>query len=346
MLNQLYAAMIPIYTNYNKILKKEGKTEELNVFQIKVKEAVDMVYKEYADLLAKQKEGIVNRECVTFYGLLADKKQAATLTKARINVAILEALIVRARAMIVTYVTQYPEKELGEMVSIIEKNLVDEEKWIWGDLQETERCVSAIKEFYDYYKDYESAYANMTADKRQLEERYQQTMNDEKEKLIKAHDFEKDALQKQHAAKVEELNAKIAELQKSVDNGAPIERTIRSYIEENVKTSIDQVLVSRLNKLAAINAGKEVSLDDAETQLKHAFDNYVRSYFVRGITLAKGEDGHPEFNEKKDEEILAAAKACFDEFLSEFLPFAMTQNAGEGIAELFCNLQTDYKTKS
>ena len=327
LLNQLSVVMIPIYTNYNVELDKKNK-EEFNIFQIKVKDAVDMVYKVYVDLLAKGKEGIVNREYVTFFGLFDDKKKAAALTNERINVSVLEALIVRARAMIVTYVTKYPEKELGEMVGIIEKNLFNEEKWVWSDLQETERCVSALKEFYDYYKDYESKYANMTADRKQLDLDHTRAINDLTVKLKSEHQKEKEKLSAAYDEEIKALNERIKELQFSVDNGSPIETEIRKCIEDNVEQRMDQILIERFNKLSVANADDSISLNDTETQLQKALNNYVRSYFVDIVVRSKMEDGHPEYRNIPTEEILRAAKSYMDAFMFEFLPFAVKRSSG------------------
>ena len=327
LLNQLSVVMIPIYTNYNVELENKNK-EEFNIFQIKVKDAVDMVYKVYVDLLAKGKEGIVNREYVTFFGLFDDKKKAAALTNERINVSVLEALIVRARAMIVTYVTKYPEKELGEMVGIIEKNLFNEEKWVWSDLQETERCVSALKEFYDYYKDYESKYANMTADRKQLDLDHTRAINDLTIKLKSEHQKEKEKLSAAYDEEIKALNERIKELQFSVDNGSPIETEIRKCIEDNVEQRMDQILIERFNKLSVANADDSISLNDTETQLQKALNNYVRSYFVDIVVRSKMEDGHPEYRNIPTEEILRAAKSYMDAFMFEFLPFAVKRSSG------------------
>ena len=327
LLNQLSVVMIPIYTNYNVELENKNK-EEFNIFQIKVKDAVDMVYKVYVDLLAKGKEGIVNREYVTFFGLFDDKKKAAALTNERINVSVLEALIVRARAMIVTYVTKYPEKELGEMVGIIEKNLFNEEKWVWSDLQETERCVSALKEFYGYYKDYESKYANMTADRKQLDLDHTRAINDLTIKLKSEHQKEKEKLSAAYDEEIKALNERIKELQFSVDNGSPIETEIRKCIEDNVEQRMDQILIERFNKLSVANADDSISLNDTETQLQKALNNYVRSYFVDIVVRSKMEDGHPEYRNIPTEEILRAAKSYMDAFMFEFLPFAVKRSSG------------------
>ena len=151
LLNQLYIVLGAIYTNYYKQFSENS--DEYKEFMTTAKNAVDMSYATYIDLKNAGQNSIVDRDVVTFSEKHPNKNLGKYLAGERINVSILEALIVKAKNMIVTYVSKYPEKEIDTVIDVIEDNHMND-MWIWSeigfDLQQTERCVSAIREFYDY----------------------------------------------------------------------------------------------------------------------------------------------------------------------------------------------------
>lgn len=320
LLNQLYAVMIPIYTNYHVTLEKDDP-DAFNLFQIRVKDGVDMVYKEYSELMSKGKEDIVNRDSVSFLGVLENKRSASILTKERINIAVLEALIIRARAMIVTYVTKYPEKELGEIVGIIEKKRPDDEKWIWGNLQETERYVSALKEFYDYYTEYEQDYAKMTADRESLNKSHQDELDTQKRHLTENFEAKRKYMEDVHGQEIAEYQKQIEEMRREMETSSPIEREINGIVESR----IDQILLDRLQKIADYNNGNNPELTAAEKAIKQAIDQYVCSYFADALRLTKDRDEVPEgYEDISNEQILRNFKESMDVLVSYMLPFACT----------------------
>ena len=334
LLNQLYAVMVPIYTNYHKVLEKNDP-EKFKVFQIKVKDGVDMVYKEYTELLAKGKEGIVNRDTVSFYGALEDKKAAGVLTKTRINVAVLEALIVRARAMIVTYVTKYPEKELGEIIGIIENSRPDPELWVWDDLQQTERAVSALKEFFDYYQEYELAYAKMTAEAETLSKRHDRELEDLKKHMEEDHLLNIKHERSKYEKRIGELNERINQLTGDLAVGSPIESEIKRCIDDVLAQRLDGLIVERLARVAESNR-TGAPLTDSEKAFKKALDSYVLSYVSEGIAAAKTKDGMPAgFRTLSEEQLLGFAKSGLNTLVSEFVAFCALRGAEDDIEMMF-----------
>ncbi len=332
--NHLYAVMIPIYTNYHKDLESKDP-EAFNVFQMRVKDGVDKVYKEYTDLLSKGKEGIVNRDTVSFFGVFEDKKSADILNKERINIAVLEALIVRARAQIVTYVTKYPEKELGEITSIIEKNRPNEELWIWGNIQETERAVSALKEFYDYYDDYEKKYAKISAEEEIRKAAHERELANQANSLKEKYNEDKKSLTKKYNQEIADLKSQVEHLSGLLNNGSPIEREIKKSIDECILERIDVILTERLEKITQINLGKDVQTSESDILFKRALDKYVMSYFTDAIKLSKLKDGRPNgYNDLTDEQILKNAVEAMNVFLSEMLPYVCLKGAEEDIKDI------------
>lgn len=334
LLNQLYAILIPIYTNYHKYLE-ENDEDAFNLFQIKVKDGVDMVYKEYSELRSKDKEGIVNRDTVSFFGAFKEKKHTEIMNRARINSAVLEALIVRARAMIVTYVTKYPEKELGEIVEIIENRRLDSELWVWEDLQQTERYVSALKEFYDYYQEYELAYAKMTAEAETLSTRHDRELADQKKHLEEAHSLSMKNERAKYEKRINELNAKISQLTGDLETGSPIENEIKKCIDDVLSQRIDSLIIDRLNKIADSNANG-TELDESEKNFKKALDSYALSYIAEGIARAKGKDGMPTgFKNLSEEKLLGFAKDGLNALASEFIAFCALNESDEDLIDMF-----------
>ncbi len=337
LLNQLYAIMVPIFTNYHVVLgKQDSKAFEL--MQIKFKDGVDLVYKEYNELRNKDKEGIVNRDPVSFYGVIKDKKYASIMSNERINTAVLEALIVRARAMIVSYVTKYPEKELGTIVTIIEQNRPNDEKWIWGNLQETERSVSALKEFFDYYNKYEKDYAMSRINEEERNKIKEAEINQQKEKLKADHDANTKQLKKKHETEINELKRKIDELNAIIDNGSPIEREIQRSINECVEEKLDTVFIDRINKICSKNMDDSIELTEQEMLFKRSIDMYVQSYLAGALAHSKNEIDSGDLPEGyqtwTNEEILRKAKIAMDKFLGEMIPFfVVASNDVVGFAE-------------
>jgi len=120
LLNQIYVVLSLIYVNFHKDMKEKGE-DIFKDFGAMLKNAVDMVYETYVSLENKGKSSIVNREYATFTEKHPDNRFRQYFSSERINVAILETLIIKAKAMIVTYVTKYPEREIGEVLNILHK---------------------------------------------------------------------------------------------------------------------------------------------------------------------------------------------------------------------------------
>lgn len=275
LLNQLYVVLSAIYTNYYKQLNNPDDYKE---FMSISKNAVDMVYETYMELKSAGKHSIVDRDVVTFSEKHPNKDISKYLASERINVSILEALIVKAKNMIVTYVSKYPEKEIDTIMDVIEDNHVDN-KWIWSemgfDLQQTERCVSAIREFYDYYDIYVRKYAEIDADENLVNKDHSIEIS----KLLQSLEEEK----KRHADAIKELKR---------ENSVLLEKKIKeakdcNYLDAAAVKLIDNMLEGRIADtitdllLAIFEDSKESAVDtltaeqrrlkNSVTKLAHAF---------------------------------------------------------------------------
>lgn len=313
LLNQLYVVLSAVYTNYYKGLKDDDRKE----FMSTAKEAVDMVYEAYIKLKEDGCSGIVDRDVVTFADNPPDPKFVKYLAGERINVSILEALIVKAKAMMVTYVSQYPEKEIDKVIDVIEDNHMDG-KWIWSnmgfDLQQTERCISGIREFYDYYVNYVEKYAAIDADKNLVTQEHQ----NEIQALLDSFEEEK----KRHAEALEALKA---------ENEKNLERKLQEARDGNLVDAaviklIDNMLEGRITEtlsnlfVAIYEDSRESAKDDLtpeQKKFKDAVKKLIYSFMMPSAQKVK--NNCKLWGEWSSGEIINAVEKDFKDFLVQWM---------------------------
>ncbi len=292
LLNQLYVVLTAIFTNYHQRFKQD--TDEWKVFSTNIKNAVDIVYKAYRDLQDLGKENLVDREYVTFSEAHSNpdyyKKYHAKLAGEKINVSVLEALIIRTKCMIVTYVTKYPEREIGEILNIMLSNRLTDRLgqpvWLWNslgyNLQQTERAITSIREFYDYYETYEREYAEKNADIEELKREYAKKLEDERNdfrmNLEEATRKYREALEALEQQQEEKLNATISSYK--------VEQAVREVVREAIRPQLSLALKDVLHKIAESNrenrAGSDHTalLNAEEKELRIALVDALQSFFV------------------------------------------------------------------
>lgn len=292
LLNQLYVVLCAIFTNYHKTMAQDS--DAWKIFSTNIKNAVDNVYKAYRDLQDVGKENLVNREYVTFSESHIDddyyKKYHSYLAGERINVAVLETLIIRTKSMIVTYVTKYPEKEIGEILNIMlmnrKTNNNGEPEWLWSkigfDLQQTERAVSAIREFYDYYENYEREYAEKNADieelKREYEDKYKSLnfLYDSRLEEIRNH-FKSEAVQAK-----EKFQLKLDEAKNSNEVEKAVRNVVSNTVTEHISKSLSEIFEKIANSNMENNAGGDRSsfLNLEERKMRDSLVQMIKSFLV------------------------------------------------------------------
>lgn len=283
LLNQLYVVLIAVYANYHKEVEhnsRKRKNDDYKDFCAKLKNAVNLVHETYITLQSKGKASIVNREYATFSEAHPNSKISQMLSGERINVAILETLIIKARAMVITYVTKYPEKEIGEVLGIVEqtraKNL-----WMWSahgyDLQHTERSISAIREFYDYYENYQSIYAQCDLKNKEIA--------DKEAREWLAREREIDAKNRaEEKAELLELFAK--EKQQAIEDTKKkykIDGVVREIVKEEISNEFVSILVKYFGAIAKDNElpPSKSNLSPEESAIKKAISELVLSFFAQ-----------------------------------------------------------------
>ncbi len=283
LLNQLYVVMSAVYVNYHKEVERADKTvdkEEYKNFCSKLKNAVEMVYETYEDLRRRGKESVVNREYATFIEQHPKRDIGRQLANERINVAVLEALIIKAKAMIVTYVTQYPERELGDILAVVEDNR-QRDAWLWSnlgyDLQQTERSISAILEFYIYYENYQKAFAEKDSKELEtLKSQYDKSLADKEKELKDKIKYYEDKLSALERALTEANEKELAaEREKHT-----LEREVQKIVDAQVAASFQGTLVGLLKSIAADNASAKDKLSKEQKEVKDAIVELASSFFL------------------------------------------------------------------
>lgn len=283
LLNQLYVVLIAVYANYHKEVEqisRKRKNDDYKEFCAKLKNAVNLVHETYITLQSKGKAGIVNREYATFSEAHPQIEISQMLAGERINVAILETLIIKARAMVITYVTKYPEKEIGEVLKIIQENRA-KDAWMWSnygyDLQQTERSISAIREFYDYYENYQSLYAQCDLKNKEIAEK------EAREWLAKEREF--DAKNRaEEKAEMEERFAK--EKQQAIEDTKKkykVDGVVREIVREEIETEFVSVLTKYFKDIAKDNAlpHSKSNLSPEASAVKKAIMELLFSFFAQ-----------------------------------------------------------------
>ncbi len=314
LLNQLYVILSAIYTNYYKRLNNEDKYKD---FMTTAKNAVDMVYEAYIDLKSAGRNATVDRDFVTFAEKHPNKLIAKYLAGERINVSILEALIVKAKTMIVTYVSKYPEKEIDNVIDVIEDNHMDG-KWIWSDmgfdLQQTERCISAIREFYDYYEVYVSKYAKLDAQKELVDEDHRNEINTLLQTLENEKKRHEEVIEALKVENEKNLEKKVKEVSESNFVDAAVIKLIDNTIEERITETISNMLLNIYedSKESAID-----TLTPEQKKLKDSIKKLIYSFLIPSAQKVK--NSRILMDEWSTSDILNALEKDFKEFLVDWM---------------------------
>ncbi|MBO5411726.1 MAG: hypothetical protein J6A38_01415 [Clostridia bacterium] len=318
LLNQIYVVLTTIYVNYhNKVREDEGE-EAFKELGAILKNAVDMVHETYTDLRRKGKENIVNREYATFTEKHPNKEIGQKLGGERINVAVLEALIIKARAMIITYVSKYPEKEIGDVLDIIEKTRAEDD-WLWShvgyDLQQTERSISAIREFYDYYEGYQKACAEKNSEDLQaIKDDYESKYQALSEGLKSAQANYEEQLRLMEERYKTQTETQVQEIKAQYK----LEGVVREIVEETVKTSFVDLLTSTLDKIAQDNKTAKDTLGENEKKVKESISNFVGSFLLPFNFSVNNVRANSAWAES-DQELLETMKADLSSFIEEWM---------------------------
>lgn len=351
LLNQLYVVLGAIYTNYYTRFPEES--EAYKEFMTTAKSAVDMVYQTYIDLKKAGQNSIVDRDVVMFSERHTNKNLGKYLAGERINVSILEALIVKAKNMIVTYVSKYPEKEIDTVIDVLEDNHMAD-KWIWNengfDLQQTERCISAIREFYDYYIGYVYKYAKSETEESVVIQQHvkeiktlEDSLSEERKRHAEivddlkraAHDT-LEAEKEQHAQEIarirreneETLARKVKEAKESNFLDSAVLGLIDSRLEERMTVILSGLFKKILQNSIDLTA-QEYKLTKEQTEFKDAVKQLMFSYLMpSAYEVLNNRSLNGEWYVQN---ILRGVEKDFSSFLVEWMDYITSQNKNEDV---------------
>ena len=344
LLNQLYVALSIVYVNYHKEVKSRGE-EAYKEFSTSLKNAVDMVYETFDELHRRGKSNIVNRDYAMFTEKHPNKEIGQLLANERITVAILETLIIKAKAMMVTYVSKYPEKEIGEVLTVLDMTRSKEDGWLWSDmgydLQHTERSISAIREFYDYYENFQKVCATKAADDIQaLEKMYKEKEQYQKSVVEDAKRNYEQQLREIRAQYERELSSRIEE----VRSGYKLEAVVREIVETQIKELFADILVGTFDRIAEDNkSAKNTQLSESDERIKAVLEKLVFSYLIPFHFGSNRGDGYEKW---KNEKLLRAMKSDLGYFVQEWMDRVCINNAKDSelsvqvLSELFQDTNT------
>lgn len=318
LLNQLYVVLTAIYVNYHKKVEEDEGEEAFKELSAKLKNAVDLVYETYTDLQNKSREHIVNREYAMFTERHPQKEIAQRLSSEKINVAVLEALIIKARAMIITYVSKYPEKEIGDVLKTIENGHF-EDQWLWSNygynLQQTERSISAILEFYDYYEQYQKPCAEKNSKELQgLKDEYEAQRKDWENKLKR----EKEDYQKLLKQAKQDYEERLQVETQAIEAKYKLEGIVRAIVHDAVRTSFVDLFTSTLDKIAKDNKTAKDTLTEDEKKVKQSIANFISSFLIPFNFASNNARANSSWAEA-DDKLVETMKGDLSAFIEEWM---------------------------
>ena len=186
--------------------------------------------------------------------------------------ASLMPLLVKANNIMAYYISQYPVKQMSvffeDLFDHMSEIVVDgQPEWVWEnkgyDVKINERYIEAIADFYAYYEQYESDYA----DKKNAKDRAT------KELIRSEREKERNKVYAEAEASAEE---KFRTREKEIRAEYTIENEIRAAIQNGVSGTITEMLDSISSKL-----GRREPLTEAETRLYNSLTGFIGACFVK-----------------------------------------------------------------
>lgn len=212
--------------------------------------------------------------------------QARLLRKRFIVAANLMPLIIKTYNVLSKFLTPYPQYEMRMYKDTILQNKMDDE-WLWDkegfQLINNFNYVSALRNFYDYYEEYERPYAldklkyieEMNSQVKAIEDESKLKLQKQREasrNVIKdlqdKNKKEIENIKQQYDEKIAELNAEKAELEL---RKSPIEEEIVKILDGCLEGSLKKVL----NGIISANGRTTDENEDLQTVLRRALVSYV-----------------------------------------------------------------------
>lgn len=266
--NTVYVVFILVY-GYANVRDNEEEQEDVIVT---MDAALQNVQRIYEQLTKENKEYVVDTYYMNYQSLHESKgdRYVRLLNAERLVDASIVPILVKANNLVAFYISKYPQKQMSTLfLELFDR--MNAQDWIWDnmnyDVENTERYIEAIADFYMYYDAYEREYAERLKTKKELEKEAEERVARRIERRIKEQTKQEVA-----AAHESELEA----LRQSY--------VLENLLRKSVKDMFSDLLTSTFEHISAANYGEEIALEAHEKAIQKALgdmffgyaDKYVR----------------------------------------------------------------------
>lgn len=252
-------------------LSEQERQEQENIAAQKLREynnllescqlAVQRAFRTYESLKNDGKDYIVDQFLIGFNErFVFHKDRVNDLRKLRMRVFSLLPMLIHTNNIINAYLVKYPQINMQKYAGYIMENRytgngkTGKTEWIWekdGYFSGSNYYyINALKELYEYYKEFEEKYIDIGANNQRFEEEYLKKLN--------SRGGEISNLKKEHKKVEEEKDKSIAQLKsqvKSLEQQLKEEQlkkpTVEDTIKELINSELNKQLVSHLTHVFA-----------------------------------------------------------------------------------------------
>ncbi len=267
--NTVYIIFILIY-GYANVRDDEQEQEDVVAT---MNAALQNVQRIYEQLSKENKEYVVDTYYMNYQSMHEAKgdKFMKLLNAERLIDASIVPILVKANNIIAFYISRYPQKQMSTLfLELFDR--MNAQDWIWDnmnyDIENTERYIEAIADFYQYYDTYEREYAERLKTKKELEKEAEIKVEKRVEKALRER-IKKDV--------AKEHEDEIAALRQSYE--------IENLLRRTMKDTIRDQLVSSIAHIIDFNYGKDVQLEEHEKALHELFGDMIYSYIDKYVRV-------------------------------------------------------------
>ena len=267
--NTIYVVFILVY-GYANIRDNEEEQEDVIAT---MNAALQNVQRIYEQLSKENKEYIVDTYYMNYQSLHESKgdKYIRLLNTERMIDARIIPILVKANNLIAFYISKYPQKQMSTLfLELFER--MNAQDWIWDnmtyDVENTERYIEAIADFYMYYDTYEREYAERLKTKKELEKEAEDRVAKRIEKRLREQT--KQDVAAEHEKELETLRQSYV---------------IENILRKSIKDSFCVLLTNTFTHIIDSNFGKDVVLEEHEKTLQKLLGDMIYSFIDKYVRV-------------------------------------------------------------
>lgn len=294
--NTIYIVFILVYGYAN---VRESETEREDVI-VTMDAALQNVQRIYEQLSKENKEYVVDTYYMNYQSLHEEKKETyiKLLNSERLIDARIVPILVKANNLVAFYISKYPQKQMSTLfLELFDR--MNSQDWVWDnmnyDVENTERYIEAIADFYMYYDTYEKEYAQRLKSKKEREKEAEDRVAKRIEKRLK-----------------EQIKQEMAYAHESELEAVKQSYMLENLLRKSIKDSFCELLTATVNHIIEANYGEDTVLQEYEKNLQAAFEKMFFSFldkFVRVNAESDAEIAQLRTKLKEDFEKFADAWA-------------------------------------